>query len=58
MLRESAEIRGGGDSNLDYLALRRKGTPREVANLVEWLLCDGSTYITGTIQTIDGGWVC
>ncbi|KAF2398048.1 NAD(P)-binding protein [Trichodelitschia bisporula] len=57
MLRASAAIRGG-EMKLDHVALRREGKAEEIANLIEWLLSDGSTYITGTTQVIDGGWVC
>jgi NAD(P)-dependent dehydrogenase (short-subunit alcohol dehydrogenase family) len=57
MFRQSAGIRGT-EMDLKHIALGRKGHPREVAALVEWLLSDGSTFITGTTQTIDGGWVC
>lgn len=38
------------------IPMKRAGQAREVAELIAWLLCDGSTYITGTIQVIDGGW--
>ncbi|OAA62525.1 NAD(P)-binding domain protein [Niveomyces insectorum RCEF 264] len=56
MLQQSAAIRG---STLDIsrVPLGRLGQPSEVANLVEWLLSDGSSYISGTVQVIDGGWV-
>ncbi|KAF2807194.1 uncharacterized protein BDZ99DRAFT_465120 [Mytilinidion resinicola] len=53
MHRESERIRGSpGNYNAP---IKRKGQPEEVASLISWLLCDGSTYITGTIQIIDGG---
>ncbi len=36
-------------------ALKRYGTPEEIAALVYFLLSDASTYITGTAISIDGG---
>ena len=45
-------------SKIPQVALGRYGTAFEVAELIAWLLCDGSPYITGTVQSVDGGWVC
>lgn len=48
MHRESVRIRGAeGDYKWQ---IKRKGLPEEVAALVTWLLCDASSYITGTVQ--------
>jgi len=49
MQRESVRIRGAeGDYKWQ---IKRKGVPEEVAALVaSWLLCDTSSYITGTTQ--------
>ncbi|KAF2004010.1 NAD(P)-binding protein, partial [Amniculicola lignicola CBS 123094] len=53
MHHESVRIREG---ETPYeMPLHRKGQPGEVASLIAWLLCDGSQYITGTVQVIDGG---
>jgi len=53
MHRESVRIRG---KEGDYkIQIPRKGQPEEVAALITWLMCDGSQYITGTPQIIDGG---
>lgn len=46
------------ETNLPHIAMGREGKPSEVAELIAWLLCDGSSYMTGTVQSIDGGWVC
>lgn len=36
-------------------ALKRKGTASEVADMVVYLLCDKSSYVTGQVLRIDGG---
>jgi len=40
------------------IPMGREGKASEVAELICWLLCDGSSYMTGTVQSIDGGWAC
>jgi len=57
MFRQSASIRGT-EMPLNHIALKRKGDPIEVAHLIAWLLSDESSFITGTVQNIDGGWLC
>ncbi|KAH7119863.1 hypothetical protein B0J11DRAFT_590902 [Dendryphion nanum] len=39
-------------------ALKRVGQPSEVASLIAFLLSDESSFITGAIMPIDGGWNC
>jgi NAD(P)-dependent dehydrogenase (short-subunit alcohol dehydrogenase family) len=55
-----AEARKAGapaaPSVLGTIPFRRVGQASEVAELICWLLCDGSSYISGTVQSIDGGW--
>lgn len=41
---------------LDRQPTGRIGTPNEIANLVLYLASDESSYTTGTVQVIDGGW--
>ena len=45
-------------SVLPMVPMGREGRPSEVAELISWLLCDGSSYMSGTVQSIDGGWAC
>jgi NAD(P)-dependent dehydrogenase (short-subunit alcohol dehydrogenase family) len=45
-------------SKIPQVALGRYGTAFEVAELIAWLLWDGSSYIICTVQSVDGGCVC
>lgn len=40
---------------LDLVPAKRIGDPGEVGKLVAYLASDAATYVTGTVQTIDGG---
>ncbi|KIV98506.1 uncharacterized protein PV09_09683 [Verruconis gallopava] len=55
MHQASNKSRGGDPSQLRW-QIARKGKAEEVAALINWLLSPYSKYITGSIQTIDGGW--
>lgn len=57
MLRKSIELKG---SEVDYgfLALGRTADTKEVPPLIEFLISDASSYITGVAMPIDGGWYC
>ena len=36
--------------------IARKGRAEEVAKAIAFLLSDDSSYVTGSVQTIDGGY--
>ena len=38
-------------------SIKRRGTPEDVGNLVTFLAGDGSSFITGQLIQIDGGWM-
>jgi 3-oxoacyl-[acyl-carrier protein] reductase len=59
MMRQSDDSRPSeGDMNFTkLLALDRLGEPEDVASLVEFLLSDKSSFITGAVINIDGGWI-
>lgn len=41
---------------LDSQAIKRRGTPDDIGNLVVFLGSDASSFITGQVIAIDGGW--
>lgn len=42
---------------LDHQSIKRRGSPRDVADAVLFLLSDRSAFITGQMLNVDGGWV-
>jgi 3-oxoacyl-[acyl-carrier protein] reductase len=46
---------GPGPADLEAIALRRIGEPREVGEVVAFLASDRAAYVTGTLIPVDGG---
>jgi NAD(P)-dependent dehydrogenase (short-subunit alcohol dehydrogenase family) len=42
---------------LEQQSIKRRGTPQDIGNLVIFLASDASSFITGQLFQIDGGWV-
>lgn len=41
----------------DYIPMRRLGTAEDVANTALYLASDESSYVTGVVLPVDGGWM-
>jgi len=42
---------------LDHQALKRRGTPSDIANALMFFASDASAFVTGQTLNVDGGWV-
>lgn len=55
MGRQEADQQAEMKRILEQSALRRKGEPEEIASVVEFLVSDAASYMTGTDVLVDGG---
>ncbi|KAG9186140.1 hypothetical protein G6011_02696 [Alternaria panax] len=57
MLRQAYENRGE-PVDYSFLPLGRTAHQKEIPPLIEFLVSDASSFMTGTAMPIDGGWYC
>lgn len=43
---------------LSHIPMGRPGEPREISGAVVFLASSEASYMTGSVMTIDGGWIC
>lgn len=61
LLQEMETKLGFKDGNrfpLTQPVMQRFGTPEEMANVAIFLLSDEASFVTGSVWTADGGWIC
>lgn len=59
MLMEAAKATDDPESaiKLNVVPLGRMAEPEEVGKSIAWLLSDDSSYVSGEIIRVDGGWL-
>ncbi|NLX07304.1 MAG: SDR family oxidoreductase [Phycisphaerae bacterium] len=55
---DDPQLREKAQRMLSHVPMGRPGEPEEMASAILFLVGDGSTYITGHVLTVDGGWTC
>jgi NAD(P)-dependent dehydrogenase (short-subunit alcohol dehydrogenase family) len=50
------ESRRGGQMDLSAQAMDRLAQPEEIEEVICFLLSDASSFVTGSICSVDGGW--
>lgn len=56
LLKQALEIPGYPISGEHPAVMNRHGSAEEVAQVFAFLLSDASSYVTGSVYSVDGGW--
>jgi 3-oxoacyl-[acyl-carrier protein] reductase len=54
---DDAQSRDRAESLLAHIPLGRPGLPEEIANAILFLVAPESSYVTGAVLPVDGGWI-
>lgn len=46
------------EAMMSHIPQHRPGEPKDIAGMACFLASDDSSYMTGTINVVDGGWIC
>ena len=46
------------EAMMSHMPQHRPGEPKDIAGMACFLASDDSSYMTGTINVVDGGWIC
>ena len=46
-----------GEQIISQVAMKRMGTPEEIAEMVVWLCSDRASFVTGALYNVDGGYM-
>ncbi|MDD3347438.1 SDR family NAD(P)-dependent oxidoreductase [Oscillibacter sp.] len=46
------------EAMMSHIPMHRPGEPEDIAGMACFLASDDSAYMTGTVNVVDGGWIC
>ena len=46
------------EAMMSHIPMHRPGNPEDIAGMACFLASEDSAYMTGTVNVVDGGWIC